>query len=327
MIPEELNYSKIEEIYNNLLPYTIKTPIIKNHNHLNDFFNTNLLLKLEFFQHAGCFKVRGAINNILNLTNEQKINGITAVSAGNHAIATSFAANKFKIKNKIFMYDTANKYRVEKVKSLNANLVLTNPINAFKDVEKASENEGYNYIHPFDGKYTIQGTASLGYEICQQVENIENIIISVGGGGLIAGVGSLVRQKFPNSNIIGVEPECARGMSDSLQKGKALSKVEINTIADSLGPPLHTDYSFSICQNTINKMVTVSDEEMKKCMKLMFDHYKFILEPACVAGIAALIGPLKNNFKNENTIIILCGSNIDLKTWHQYTKDQKTIDI
>ena len=99
--------------------------------------------------------------------------------------------------------------------------------------------EGYYFIHPFDGKFTIQGTASLGFEICQQIESIDNIIISVGGGGLIAGVGSIIRQKFPNCNIIGVEPEGAKGLSESIKNNKPLTYVDANSIADSLCAPLH----------------------------------------------------------------------------------------
>ena len=323
MIPKEITYSEIEKVYKKLSPYIIETPIINNSSYLNNFFNTNLFLKLEFLQHSGCFKVRGAINNLLNLTEIEKKNGITAVSAGNHAIASSYAADKFSIKNKIFMYNSANQYRINIAKSLKANLFLTDPHNAFIDAEKASKEEGYYFIHPFDGKFTIQGTASLGFEICQQMESIDNIIMSVGGGGLIAGVGSIIRQKFPKSNIIGIEPEGAKGLSDSLKINKPLSQVAINSIADSLCAPLHMPYSFSICKSVVNEMITITDNEMIKSMKFMFENYKLTLEPACVAGIAALLGPLKNRFYKQNTLIILCGSNIDMNNWLELIRSNK----
>ena len=315
MILKELEYSNISKVYKSLSKYINKTPIIKNSEYFDEIFNTKLFLKLEFLQKSGCFKIRGALNNILNMSKIEKKNGITAVSAGNHAIATSYAANLFSIKNKIFMYETANRYRINKVKSLNGNLILTNPLKAFKDVEKASNEEGYYFIHPFDGKYTIQGTASLGYEITKQIEHIDNIIISVGGGGLISGIGSIIRQKFPNCKIIGVEPINSNGMSESLKRKKPLKNVNIGSIADSLSPPYHTPYSFSICQNVIDYMVCVTDAQLVNSMKFMFENFKLILEPACVAGIAALNGPLKNKFKNQNTLIVLCGSNIDIKNW------------
>tara|TARA_B100000700_G_C15010697_1_gene840737 strand:+ start:700 stop:1671 length:972 start_codon:yes stop_codon:yes gene_type:complete len=323
LIPEELNYATISKVYKKISPYIIKTPIIKNSINLDKIFNSNTYFKLEFLQNSGCFKVRGAINNILNLSQKQKKNGITAVSAGNHAIASAYAANIFSIKNKIFMYESANEYRINKVKSLNANLYLTNPHKAFNDVEYASSNENYFFIHPFEGKNTLQGTASLGFEITNQIDKIDNIIISVGGGGLIAGIGSIIKQKFPKCKIIGVEPSKSNGMSESLRQKKPLKNVNIKSIADSLSPPLHMPYSFSICQNVIDEMICVSDNEMLDSMIFMYENFKLFLEPACVAGIAALRFVLKDRLKNQNTLVILCGSSIDYKSWLNFTKKIK----
>ena len=319
MIPKELDYSTISKVYKKILPYIITTPIIKSSKYFDKIFNSNVYLKFEFLQNSGCFKVRGAINNILNLSEKQKKIGITAVSAGNHAIATAYAANIFSIKNKIFMYESANEYRINKVKSLNANLFLTNPHRAFKDVENASSKEGYFFIHPFEGKNTIQGTASLGYEISNQIDEIDNVIISVGGGGLIAGVGSIIKQKFPKCKIIGVEPIESNGMTQSLKQKNALKDVNIKSIADSLSPPLHMPYSFSICQNVIDEMICISDKEMIESMIFMYENFKLFLEPACVAGIAALRGSLNNKLHNQKTLIILCGSSIDYKSWLNFT--------
>ena len=315
MIPKELSLDTIKDTYKVLSPHVKNTPLIKGWKLVDEILNTNSFFKLEFLQNAGTFKARGVINNILNLSAIQKKNGITAVSAGNHAIASSFAANKFKLKNKIFLYKSANKFRIDKCKSLNANLYFTDPHNAFKQVEIASKKEGYFFIHPFDGIFTLQGTASLGLEICNQVNQIDNILISVGGGGLISGIGALVKQIYPNANIIGIEPEGANGFAESLINQKPLKNIKINTIADSLAAPLHMSYSLNIGKKVVDKMITVSDDQMIKSMKFMFENFKLMLEPACVAGIAALLGPLKNQLSNQSTIILLCGSNMDSKTW------------
>ena len=315
MIPIDLSLEKIKNIYKNLLPHVITTPFIDGCSIINEVLKTNAIFKLEFLQNAGTFKTRGATNNLLSLNKDEKAKGITTVSAGNHAIATSYVANKFRLKNKIFLYKSANKFRVNKCKELNANLHFSDSHSAFKKVEYASQKEGYFFIHPFDGLYTLQGTASLGLEIYNQINDIDNIIISVGGGGLIAGIGSLIKQVHPSCNIIGVEPEGAQGLSKSLLLKKPINNVPIDTIADSLSAPLHMPYSFSICQEVIDKIVTVSDQQMKDSMKFMFENYKMILEPACVAGIAALLGPLKNQFVNQKTVIVLCGSNIDAQSW------------
>lgn len=315
MNPKELSIDEIIKTYEKLYSFVVKTPLINGWPLINKALNTDAFFKLEFLQHSGSFKARGAINNILNLNRSQKKLGITTVSAGNHAVATSYVANRFKLKNKIFMYNSANKYRIQKCESLNASLFFTDPHNAFQEVENASKEEGYNFIHPFDGAYTLQGTASLGYEICLQGGKIDNILISVGGGGLISGIGSIIKQIYPKCKIIGVEPEGAQGMSESLKNKKPIKNVNIDTIADSLSAPLHMSYSFNICQKVVDQIVTVNDNEMLNTMKFMFENFKMMLEPACVAGLAALLGPLKNQLANQKTIILLCGSNIDVKTW------------
>ena len=315
MIPNDLNLNKISKIHKLLSPYVVETPLIEGSTLVNDILKTNIIFKLEFLQNAGTFKARGATYNVLQLNELQKTKGVTAVSAGNHAIAVSYVANKFNLKNKIFIYNSANAFRINKCKELKANINFADPQNAFNQVELASKNEGYYFIHPFDGVPTLQGTASLGYEISTQIKDFDNIIVSVGGGGLISGIASAIKQFNSNCKIIGVEPEGAQGMSQSLKENMPLKKVSINTIADSLAAPLHMPYSFSICQQTVDQMIQVSDRELVNAMKFMFENCKMILEPACVAGIAALMGPLKNKFINQKTLVLLCGSNIDSDSW------------
>tara|TARA_Y100001970_G_C14166843_1_gene821808 strand:+ start:736 stop:1698 length:963 start_codon:yes stop_codon:yes gene_type:complete len=315
LIPADLNIENINKTYQNLTKYVQQTPFIKGWSLIDEILDTNAYFKLEFLQNSGTFKARGATNNILNLSNKTLKKGITAVSAGNHAIAASYVANLFRLKNKIFIYKSANPYKIKKCQELKANLYFTDPHTAFKNVEKAFKNEGYYFLHPFDGPLTLQGTASLGLEIFNQIKEFENILISVGGGGLISGIGSAIKQLNPSCKIIGIEPKGACGLTKSLKNNKPLKNVQINTIADSLSSPLHMEYSFDIAKHVIDEMVTVSDNEIKKSMKFMFEYYKLILEPACVATIAALLGPLKNKLTNQKTVILLCGSNIDAKTW------------
>ena len=319
MIQKELFISKIIKIKEKLNPYILKTPLIANLNNISNQLNTEIFLKLEFLQHGGTFKTRGALNNIFNLSNEEKKRGVIAVSAGNHAIAVAYASYITNVNSKVIMYDSSNIFRIEKTKSFKSKIIITNPKESFKKAEKISKEEGRILIHPFDSIKTIQGSATLGYEICEEINDIDNIIISVGGGGLISGVGSIIRQKFPNCRIIGVEPEGARGLTDSLEKGFPNQSVKTNTIADSLSPPLHLPQSFSICQNVIDQMVLVSDIQMQKAMKFMSVNCKLILEPAGVATIAALQGPLKNKLKNQTTVVILCGTNIDMNSWNNLT--------
>ena len=315
MINQKLSYNNILKIRKSINPYIINTPIIKNSVESN-FPNKKIYFKLEFLQNAGCFKTRGAINNILHLSKDEQTKGVIAVSAGNHAVAVAYASKILNINCKVIMFKSSNEFRLKKAKNYGSEVIIAkNALEGFQLLEKISKEEDRIIIHPFDSLKTIQGSATLGLEVCEYFTHLDNIVISVGGGGLISGISSLVKQKFPNCNIIGVEPKGASGISKSLKLDKPLNSVKINTIADSLGPPFHLPFSFSICKKYINKMILVSDFEMKKSMKFMSVNYNMILEPAAVATIAALQGKLKNKLKNQTTLVILCGSNIDMRTW------------
>ena len=318
MIPSALSPDNIKLILNKIQPYINKTPFIKASTKLDEFFSTNMYFKCEFLQKSGSFKARGAVNNIISQDKIRFQKGITAVSAGNHAIAASFVANLFKLNNKIFLYDSANPYRISKCKSYNANIQFTNPKQAFIDASNAKDN-GYYFIHPFDGPYTLQGSATIGLEIIEYFKTLDKkldyLIISVGGGGLISGVSSYIKQLSPDTKVIGVEPEGAKGMSDSIKLGKPLDNVSVNSIADSLSAPLHLEYSYNIAKSVIDEMVTVTDDEMKEFMIYCFDNLRLMLEPACVAGLAAIKYKINDKLNNKNTLVILCGSNIDKITW------------
>ena len=199
------------------------------------------------------------------------------------------------------------------------NILFTVAEKAFDEVKKA-EKQGYKFVHPFDGPHTLQGSATLGLEIVNQINDmdtkIDNILISVGGGGLISGVGAVLKQYFPNINIIGIEPYEAKGITDSLQANQPLQKVYINSIADSLCAPIHMPYSFSIARQVIDEMINITDKDMSEAMIFAYNHLKLFLEPACVAGFGALKKLQHKNFKRQNTLILLCGSNIDFQSWN-----------
>ena len=314
----DLSIDKIQTVYNKLLPYINITPLIEGSLELNNLLNTNIILKFECFQKGGSFKIRAAINNILSIGKKNLEKGITAVSAGNHAIAASYVANLFNLKNKIYIYENANPYRVNVCKNLKANLIYTKADKAFENVKNA-EKEGYTFIHPFDGKNTLQGSATLGLEILNQLKElnkkIDNIVIAVGGGGLISGLGSYIKQLYPKTRVIGVEPFLANGMSQSLKINNPLINVKVSSIADSLCAPLHMPYSFSVAKNIIDEMIIITEDEMRESMLFAYNNFKLLLEPACVAGLSAVKYHLKNKIRGENTLLVLCGSNLDYLTW------------
>lgn len=276
----------------------------------------DVFVKLELLQYGGSFKARGALNSIMSLPDTS--NGVTAFSAGNHAVAVSYAAHQTGISAKVVMPKTANPYRVERCRYWGAEVVFGESIGDLMSiVDSLQANEGRALIHPFEGVHTIEGTATVGLELCQDVKQLDVVIVPVGGGGLISGIASAVKQLQPECKVIGVEPVEAQGMAASLAKGAPVDSVKLNSIADSLSAPMHLPLSFSLVQQHVDELVQVSDDQLRSAMKFMFTELKLAVEPACASSMAALSGPLLNKMTGKRVGLIACGSNIDMPTYNK----------
>lgn len=272
--------------------------------------------KLEFLQRTGTFKARGALATIKGLSPEQLANGVTAVSAGNHAIATAYAAKAAGTSAKVVMIATANPYRIDLCRSYGAKVILADDAHsAFELAEAIKEKENRFFVHPFDGKAIATGTGTVGLEICEQCNDIDAIVVAVGGGGLIGGIANAVKLMRPTCKIIGVETDGADSMHRSLAAGKPARLEQVKTIADSLGAPFALPYSFELCKQYVDQMVMVSEQSLRKTMGLLFQHMKLAVEPACAASAAALLGPLKDSLSGKKVALVFCGSNIDWDTF------------
>ncbi len=279
---------------------------------------TELHLKLELFQYGGSFKSRGTLTNMFELSQEQLELGVTAVSAGNHAISVAYSAKQLGTSAKVVMPETANTFKVEQCKSLGAEVVLVEDVHAaFDKVKEIEKAEGRSFIHPFEGPLTALGTATVGLELSEQVNNLDAVIVPVGGGGLIAGIACCMKQIDPEIKIVGVEPEGADSMSRSLTSGQPEEIESVNTFADSLGAPYALPYSFGLTQKFVDKMVKVTDAQMANTMQLLFDEMKLAVEPAGASAVAALRYHLLGELQGKRIGVIVCGTNIDLQTYYQ----------
>ena len=255
--------------------------------------DTQVFAKLEFLQRTGTFKARGALATLYSLSPEQLGAGVTAVSAGNHAIATAYAAQALGTSAKVVMLRTANRSRVQACQSFGAEVILADDVHqAFELAEAIQEEEGRYFVHPFDGPAVATGTGTVGLEICEQCDDVDAIIVPVGGGGLIAGIANAVKRLRPACEVIGVEPEGADTMHRSLASGEPARIDKVRTIADSLGAPFALPYSFGLCQMHVDRMAMVDDLQLRKAMGFLFREMKIAVEPACAASTAALLGPL-----------------------------------
>uniref|UniRef100_UPI000D37C4B1 threonine/serine dehydratase n=1 Tax=unclassified Variovorax TaxID=663243 RepID=UPI000D37C4B1 len=298
----------------------LRTPVAPLHGHtVQRLLGTHdTWMKLELFQHTGSFKARGALNVARQLTPAQRDKGITAVSAGNHAIAAAFAAQQAGVSAKIVVQATANPARVALARAYGAEL-LTAPDGAagFAMVEALMRDEGRTFIHPFEGRFTSLGAATLGLEFGEQVPDMDAVIVAVGGGGLASGVATAIRKLLPKARVFGVEPEGADVMRRSFEAGAPQHMAKPTSVADSLAPPMTTPTAYGLCRRHIERMVTVSDDEICRALAVLFRDAKLAVEPAGAAALAALLGPLRDELRGAKVGLIVCGANMDAAGYGQ----------
>jgi len=283
---------------------------------------TRVFLKEELFQRTGTFKPRGALAVMLELSKEALGRGVTAVSAGNHAIAVAYAAQVTGSTAKVVMPKTANAFRVARCRDLGAEVELADDVHrAFERVKQIEGEEGRTFVHPFEGPLTALGTATLGLELVEQVPDLEAVIVPIGGGGLCAGVATAVKLARPGCQVFGVEPEGADSMRRSFAAGSPQSIEAVRTIADSLGAPHAAPYSFDLCRRAVDDLVLVSDDALRQSMLLLFLSAKLAVEPAGAAATAALRGPLRDRLAGRRVALVVCGANIDAATFSRHLAD------
>ncbi|MEE8143286.1 MAG: threonine/serine dehydratase [Planctomycetota bacterium] len=277
---------------------------------------TRVFLKMELFQYAGSFKPRGALTNMLQLSDQELAQGVTTVSAGNHAMATGYAARVLGTTAKVVMPKSANPARIQACREYGAEVVLVDDVHlAFEEVRRIEREEGRAFVHPFEGPFTALGTATLGFEFCRQVPDLEAVVIPIGGGGLCAGVSAATKLLQPKCKVYGVEPEGADTMRRSFASGKPEALDQVQTIADSLGAPHAAPYSFSLCRQFVDDLVLVDDASLCRSMAILFREMKLAVEPAGAAATAALLGPLRERLRGRRVGLIVCGANTDLATF------------
>ncbi len=318
-VSEPLTLEEIRDAAQALASRIRRTPVEPLHgNEVEKEFGaeTRAYLKLELFQLTGTFKARGALLNAIRLPGDARERGVTAISAGNHAIAVAFAARELGLSAKVVMIASANPLRIERCKAYGAEVILAPDAHAgFATVERIAEEEGRALIHPFEGRTTALGTATLGQELCEQLPQLDAVIIPIGGGGLCAGVASAVKLLNPSCRVFGVEPFGADSMYRSFEAGEPRGIERVVTIADSLGAPYALPISFAFCRRNVDGLVRVSDEELREAMRFLLRNAKLAVEPAGAAATAAMLGPLRETLRGRRVALIVCGSNIDAASY------------
>ena len=292
------------------------TPLEKATN-LSRRFNNNIYLKREDLQEVFSFKIRGAFNKMRNLTKKQLSKGVITSSAGNHAQGVALSALRLNSKATILMPVTTPLVKVNAVKELKAEVILfgENYDDSYSEAIRISKEKNLSFIHPFDDPDVIAGQGTIGIELKSQLSTPPDCIyIAVGGGGLIAGISIYIKNFWPNTKIIGVEPEDAKAMTLSLKENKLIELDSVGLFADGVAVKKVGELTFDIAKKYIDKMITVNTDEICAAIKDVFEDTRSILEPAGALSIAGMKKDiLELNIKNNNLVAIACGANMNFE--------------
>ena len=300
------------QTHNRIKPFIHKTPVLTSQL-LNEKAGCNLFFKCENFQKMGAFKMRGAANAILSLSEEEKQRGVVTHSSGNFAQAVSLAAQKLGVKAYIVMPENAPQVKKDGVKTYEGEIIECESTPQAREATANSikEEKGATFLHPSNQDEVIYGNSTAAMELLEKQPNLDVIVTPVGGGGLIAGTALAAHYFSKNCKVIGGEPKNADDAFRSKQSGKIEYNSAVNTIADGLRTHLG-ERNFPIIQTYVDKIICVEEVEIIEAMQLIWERMKIIIEPSSAVALAAVLKH-KEEFATKNVGIILSGGNVDVR--------------
>lgn len=308
----ELN--RIYQAKQKIADFALKTPLSHSH-FLSDICNAKIYLKNENLQRTGAYKIRGAYNKIANLSESQKKNGVIAASAGNHAQGVAISAKNFGIKSTIVMPESTPLLKVSATKNLGAEVILKgdNFDESYDFAIKYAKKNNMSFIHPFEDDLVIAGQGTVMLEMLDDINDLDAVLVPVGGGGLISGVASAAKQINPDIKIVGVSAQGAPAMYESYKNKKIKNSKSVRTIADGIAVRDVNAKNLDIILECVDDFVQVDDEEIAEAVLFLLEKHKIIVEGAGAASVAALLHK-KMKFKKDSKIAaILSGGNIDVQ--------------
>lgn len=309
---ERLTLTEIQNARQRIAPCVRRTPLTASVA-LSERLRTNVYVKFELFQKTGSFKVRGAFNKALSLPPEDRGLGLVAVSGGNHAQAVAYAARNLGLKSVILMPANTPKNYVDATKSYGAEVRFAADVSAAFAEVADYERQGWAYLHPFDDPMVMAGQGTIGLEILDDVPQVTDIIVSIGGGGLIGGVATAVRALKPTVRVWGVETSGADCMSKSLAAGKAVTLPAITSIARTLGAPAPSDATLAMARDLLENVTVVSDDEALAALRFLLERLKILTEPAASCTLAAADRLREQFTKERHVVLVLCGGNMPVE--------------
>ncbi len=304
---------EIESAEQRIRSHTLTTPLMES-KELSSLTGAKVFLKLESEQHTGSFKARGSLNKMLSLTAAEKESGIVTASTGNHALGCARALELTETKGIIFLPKNASPAKVAALEHYKAELQFfgTNSLETELHAKQYAHQNNKVWVSPYDDLQIIAGQGTIGVELIRQLDHFDATFITIGGGGLISGIGTYLKAHRPATKIIGCLPENSPEMKLSLDKGAVVTLEEFKeTLSDGSAGGVEEDaITFPICQQVVEECVLVSEEEIAAAIKFMVYKHRKIIEGAAGVTIASLIKN-KDKFKGKTVALVICGCNID----------------
>ena len=308
-----LNLEKIYEAKERIKDVVVNTPF-SYAPYLSEMVDCEVYLKKENLQVTGAFKIRGAYNKIASLSDEQRVCGVVAASAGNHAQGVALSASKFDIKAVIVMPESTPLTKINGVKHFGAEVILhgKNYDEAYGFALEYGEKNSLTFVHPFEDEEVMAGQGTVALEILDKCEELDAVIIPVGGGGLISGMATAFKAKNPNIEVIGVSAKGAPALKNSFDLGRAVDTTSVRTIADGIAVRDTSEITLSYMLKSVDRFVNVDDEEIASAILFLLEKQKLVVEGAGSVGVASLLHNKLPHLKGKRVAVVLSGGNMDV---------------
>lgn len=303
---------------NRIAPYIRETPL-EYSPFFSDLTGARVWFKLENLQHTSSFKLRGAFNKLLSMSDEQRTQGCVTASSGNHGAAVAYAMDKLKVDGIVFVPQQTSSTKVDAIRRAGAELRFHG--NDGLDTEDhareyAAEHE-MEYLSPYNDIAVIAGQGTCGVEIARQLPDLDAVFVAVGGGGLIAGAGTFLKSVNSQVDIVSCQPAASAVMTESIKAGEILDLASESTLSDGTAGGIEADaITFNLCRQLIDRFVVVSEEEIAAAMRDFMDSHHMLLEGAAGVAIAGMLAS-KEQYVAKTVVVIVCGGNISRETLKQ----------
>jgi threonine dehydratase len=300
---------------NRIAPYVRETPLDYSP-YFSELTGANVYLKLENLQYTGSFKLRGAFNKLLSLSEEDRESGGVAASSGNHGAAIAHAMNKLGVAGPIFVPEQTSPTKVDAIKRAGGDVRYfgTDGLDTEMHAREYAEQNDMVYLSPYNDPDVIAGQGTCGVEIARQLSDVDAVFIAVGGGGLISGVGAFLKSVNPSLSVIACQPAASAVMTESVKAGKIVDMPSDPTLSDGTAGGIETDaITFDICREITDEFVLVSEEQIAAAMRGFMDSHHMLAEGAAGVAIAGLLQS-GDKYKGKNVVVIICGGNISRET-------------